>query len=80
MTASSRWNWLKQFPTQQGLALVTIAMWVPTCICSLAACKINDGWYGTLTTLTFATVLHYGIKRWSFKPGFQDVDAESKTP
>lgn len=70
-----KWTWLAEFPTQQALGFTTILMWVPTCICSLTGCHINEAWYGTLLGLTFAAVLHYGIKRWSFRPGGpQDVE------
>ena len=75
-----RWAWLGDFPTQQGFALVVIAMWLPTCWRALENKPMNADWLSTLLGLSFTVVLHYGVKRWSFKPGVQDVDVAPPPP
>jgi hypothetical protein len=74
------WQILGTLPTQQAFAVLVMAMWIPTCVQALRNRSMNPEWLSTLLGLSFTAVLHYGVKRWSFKPGQQDADVEAPPP
>jgi hypothetical protein len=71
-----KWTWLEDLPTQQALAVLCVVLWIPTAACALTDVKVAEWWPSTLVTLTFATVMHYGIKRWTYKPDSQEASTE----
>lgn len=68
-------SFLGDFPSSQGLSFVVVLLWVATGAVMLSGNKPADGWLGALEAMTFASVLHFGVKRFSYKPdGTQTVD------
>lgn len=71
-------KWLGDFPSSQGFSAVVILMWIATCAVMLSGHKPADGWLGALEAVTFASVMHFGVKRFSYKPdGSQEVESNS---
>lgn len=74
-------KWLGDFPSSQGLSALVILMWAATCGVMLSGHNPAAGWLGALEAVTFASVLHYGVKRFSFKPdGSQDIESDPAAP
>lgn len=64
-----QWTWINNLPTSQALSALTVILWIPTAICALANVTVAEWWPSTLVTLTFASVLHASVKRFTYKRG-----------
>jgi hypothetical protein len=75
-----KWSWIDNLPTSQALSALTVILWAPTAICALCNVTVAEWWPSTLVTLTFASVLHASVKRFTYKGTVENGSVSSPQP
>lgn len=80
--AQNRFNqFMGDLPSQQVFAAAVILLWIATGTVMLCGKSPAEHWLDSLNMATFAGVLHYGVKRFSFKkPDGSETTLDNGTP